>query len=514
MSKPLPVIRQRFIDSLGVALAGGKLYSYDAGTLTPRATYQDQAEATANDNPTILDANGEADVWIDSSAYRFILHDSNDVEIFDIDNISSFNDDSVTIEKLAKHCVTTAKINDASVTTDKIRSFAVTAPKVADGVVSTAKIINEAVTARKIADDIDFTDVSDFVEVTFSKNRALGQGKVRAIPQHLWQSPTKLSFGTHFALKSSWSPNGEFLAFERKASQKTSIYQREGNSFVEIAVPGTLPADIPSGVAFNHAGDKIAFSMATTSPYIIIYSRAGKVLTKITDPTPPLSQGTLDVRWSPNDEYLFNSRITGAGYLYKDLGSTFETVRTFSDIFWGPSGRYLIRLSYSGSPSVVLFELVGNSFLEVSTPSEQPASDALGAAWSPSGKNLAVITTSTPYIYIYDVSGESLTKADDPADLPAGQPISLAWSPSGRYLAVGHATTPFITIYEKTSAGFVKLDDPSTLPDAAVSFISWSPDTRFLVAHHNTTSPYISLYETGHTFPDNALLFVKENFSG
>ena len=60
----------------GLPLAGGKLYTYQSGTTTPLATYTDQTGATPNANPVILDANGEASVWLGSAAYKFVLTDS------------------------------------------------------------------------------------------------------------------------------------------------------------------------------------------------------------------------------------------------------------------------------------------------------------------------------------------------------------------------------------------------------------------------------------------------------
>jgi hypothetical protein len=82
-----PLAKQRFFDSNGVPLSGGKLYTYDAGTTTPKTTYSDRT-GTANTNPVILDSNGYADVWIDSGYYKFILKDSSDNTIWTKDQIS------------------------------------------------------------------------------------------------------------------------------------------------------------------------------------------------------------------------------------------------------------------------------------------------------------------------------------------------------------------------------------------------------------------------------------------
>lgn len=86
----LPVLRQRYFDSNGDPLSGGKLYSYIAGTSTPQATYTDQGGLTANTNPVILDANGEANVWLTIGAtYKFVLTDSADVSQWTVDNVTS-----------------------------------------------------------------------------------------------------------------------------------------------------------------------------------------------------------------------------------------------------------------------------------------------------------------------------------------------------------------------------------------------------------------------------------------
>jgi hypothetical protein len=71
-----------FYDDNGNPLSGGKVYTYLAGTLTPRATYTDQGGLTANANPVILDSAGRADIWLDNSAsYKFIVKTSGDVTV-------------------------------------------------------------------------------------------------------------------------------------------------------------------------------------------------------------------------------------------------------------------------------------------------------------------------------------------------------------------------------------------------------------------------------------------------
>jgi len=84
----LPEPVQSYEDSNGRPLNGGKLYTYAAGTTTPKATYQDQAGTIPNTNPIILNERGEATVW-GTGTYRFILKNAFDATIWDRDNIQA-----------------------------------------------------------------------------------------------------------------------------------------------------------------------------------------------------------------------------------------------------------------------------------------------------------------------------------------------------------------------------------------------------------------------------------------
>jgi len=89
MAVVTPTAKAQFIDAAGVPLAGGLLYTYAAGSTTPQATYTDSTSATANSNPIVLDARGEANIWLASSTYKFKLTDANGTEIWTVDNIAA-----------------------------------------------------------------------------------------------------------------------------------------------------------------------------------------------------------------------------------------------------------------------------------------------------------------------------------------------------------------------------------------------------------------------------------------
>jgi hypothetical protein len=83
----------QFFDNNGNVLTGGKIFSYAAGTTTPLQTYTNAAGVTQHTNPIILNAAGRVpggEIWIlESSDYKFVLKDSNDVLIATYDNINS-----------------------------------------------------------------------------------------------------------------------------------------------------------------------------------------------------------------------------------------------------------------------------------------------------------------------------------------------------------------------------------------------------------------------------------------
>lgn len=90
----------QFFDNNGSPLTGGKIYTYEAGTTTPLATYTSSSGNTAHSNPIVLDAAGRVpsggEIWNALRLYKFVLKTSNDVTIATYDNVGgSFNADSV-----------------------------------------------------------------------------------------------------------------------------------------------------------------------------------------------------------------------------------------------------------------------------------------------------------------------------------------------------------------------------------------------------------------------------------
>ena len=77
----------RALSEAGVPLASGKVFTYAAGTSSLLPSYTDSTAVSKNTNPVILDANGEAAIWLASVPYKIEVRDSADVVQWTMDNV-------------------------------------------------------------------------------------------------------------------------------------------------------------------------------------------------------------------------------------------------------------------------------------------------------------------------------------------------------------------------------------------------------------------------------------------
>jgi len=83
-------VGQQFFDDNGVPLAGGLIYTYQAGSSTPLVTYTNNNGNIANANPIVLDASGRTpqQIWLLTGySYKFVLQNADAVLIQTLDNI-------------------------------------------------------------------------------------------------------------------------------------------------------------------------------------------------------------------------------------------------------------------------------------------------------------------------------------------------------------------------------------------------------------------------------------------
>jgi hypothetical protein len=98
----LPPVKAQFLNADGTPMVGGKVCTYQAGTTTPQQTYVDSTLGTPNSNPVVLDARGEANIWLSSAnPYKIVLRMPGGVsapfatacsdtsQVYSVDNVSS-----------------------------------------------------------------------------------------------------------------------------------------------------------------------------------------------------------------------------------------------------------------------------------------------------------------------------------------------------------------------------------------------------------------------------------------
>jgi microcystin-dependent protein len=83
-------VGQQFFDNNGVPLAGGLIYTYQAGSSTALLTYQDNGGTIANANPIVLDSSGRvpAEIWmLTGYSYKFVIQSASATTLITLDNL-------------------------------------------------------------------------------------------------------------------------------------------------------------------------------------------------------------------------------------------------------------------------------------------------------------------------------------------------------------------------------------------------------------------------------------------
>lgn len=88
---PVPFLKPHWTNRSGQPCAGCLLNSYIAGTTTPQQTFSDALGINPNTNPVVLDAFGEAFVFLLANSYKLTLTTPSGVLMWTADNVTSSN---------------------------------------------------------------------------------------------------------------------------------------------------------------------------------------------------------------------------------------------------------------------------------------------------------------------------------------------------------------------------------------------------------------------------------------
>lgn len=501
----LPNVVQTFVDSNGNALAFGKLYSYAATTTTPQDTYSDYG-GTVNANPVVLNAAGQASVWLSSLAYKFVLKDALGNTIWTNDNVSIINPRSIDKTKINGNIANLALAQNVDGSID-VQVDDVTIRINDDNQLEVSLITaNNFPSTSKL--DIVIKQVSDY------SSSAIFQ----QIPQYEWSGPTLLSNpGTlppGAAKCCKWSLNGEYLAVSVTGSPFVDVYELVRDVLTRIPLVSSNPAGTTNILSWSPAGD-ILFVGNTSSPYIIGYVRTGNSFINSVTFT-ALSAAADCIAMDPRGYFIAVSSVGGTFKMFSlvnglatDITATTTLTGIAGYIAWSADSFYLASIDTS-THVIDVFQRANNVFTGITAPDVSLyASDIVAFEFSPDGNFFAVAISVSPYVLIFQISSGVFSQLPNPATLPTGAANCIAWSANSQYLVVGHSTSPFVTIYSVSGTTFTKISNPGVLPAAAVVSADFSSTKQYL-AVASGTSPYIQVYKTASTLNSNALLWAQK----
>lgn len=142
----------QFFDDDGDPCNGCKLYTYTAGTTTPKATYTTAAGSIANANPVVMDASGRAVIFL-SGSYKFRLETSSGSLIRETDNVTAFSAQTGSVDDIVTNFTEAVVASGDSVIFADASDSNTTKRDTVDGVVDVVASTLAAKTDTVIASD-------------------------------------------------------------------------------------------------------------------------------------------------------------------------------------------------------------------------------------------------------------------------------------------------------------------------------------------------------------------------
>lgn len=528
---PNPILQ--FFDSNGIPLAGGKLFSYAAGTTTPQPTFTDATGSVQNPNPLILDSEGKCEVWMNNSGYKFTLQDYLGVPQWTVDQVFLVPPGFIGTTQIADGSVTSVKIASQAIITALIADGAVTTAKIANGAVTAAKIPNGTITIALLDPNLDVSGLNKNIEILYEDKIEPGW---KSTPQFPWAAPTLLSNPATLPPGAgggvAWSPNGEFLAVASTTTPFITIYQRFGTSFFKMDNPATLPAGNATSCAWSPDGQFLAVGHITT-PFVTIYQKFGATFTKLANPASLPAGTTVEgVAWSRDGLYLsvstVNTALTSAFAVYQRGGAAGVTFTRLTN----PAGQTApssVRTAFTSDGQYIAFAQVatqgvayqiqpqgGGTFgAPLSIPALPAGGSSFAVAWSPNRQFYAIAYQAAPgnppYIALYQFANGVFTSIPAPLVVPNQSAQAVDFSPNSKYLALGSTDsgTNKLIIYSIAGTTFTALTAPTVPPGSNVTDVKWSPDGQF-IAVSVTGSPFVLIYQTSSlTFQSDSVPWVR-----
>jgi len=185
----------------GQPLNAGLIYTYQAGTSTPLATYTTSAGSVANTNPIVLGADGRPpqEIWlVQGSAYKFALYDSIGNLLWTYDNIYGVND--ITSTTLATQIQNSSLVYAAD--TGTVNAYVITLSPAPAAYTSGMTVGFKTANANTITNPTLNVNTLGAITITGENGNAIGVGQIQTNAIN-WV--TYNATGPRFELKSAAS---------------------------------------------------------------------------------------------------------------------------------------------------------------------------------------------------------------------------------------------------------------------------------------------------------------------
>lgn len=262
-----------FYDNDGNPLSGGLVYTYAAGTTTPKATFTDSTGATPMSNPIVLDSSGRATWWI-SGAYKYVVKDSLGNTIKTTDNVTSFSTLADAADAFFQTFSGTGSQTAFTLSTDQG-----TDPKAL--MIFIDRGLQSCVTNGTFATDTGWTKGAGW---TIGAGVATAAGAIStAISQ---TSPTTLVEGQAYAVKYTITRSAGGLI--PSIGGNNGVERTASGTYTEIIIAGSTQTTAFTGNGFTGTLDTVTITPAVDAGYDIIaptaYTVSGTALTFTTAP--------------------------------------------------------------------------------------------------------------------------------------------------------------------------------------------------------------------------------------
>ncbi len=288
--------------------------------------------------------------------------------------------------------------------------------------------------------------------------------------------------------------------YVRTSQYQGGLFSINADDPNDVAYLDTISGyELPS--SFSPDGEWIAFHSSSESERNIFKVRIdGSERQQLT------FNGTLDSypSWSPDGHWIvyISMRDTKTNlYRMRPDGSqkqlVVENVRATTLPEWSPNGRWLaVVLLRDTNWDIYRLRIDGSGLQRLTN---NPDYDGL-PKWSPDGRSIAYFSTQFGYTHLYsmDVSGENqlrLTLLYDPVERP------MTWSPDSQWIA-----------FEDTSGNIVRMrkdgTDSQKLTDADDHqlYPSWSPDGAWIAYISTSGSGISSLHKMRPDGTENQII--------